>query len=78
MKITKKEGNRNVCGALLCMVGICIARLLRSCHHEAYVDSLYGFVDAIEHGLYSSFIGSVEQTHLLHDGNLHVHCPSNK
>ena len=41
-------------------------------HHEAYVDSLYGIVDAIEHGLYSSCIGSVEKTHLLHDGNLHV------
>ena len=41
-------------------------------HHEAHVDSLYGIVDAIEHGLYSCCIGSVEQTQLLHDGNLHV------
>ena len=41
-------------------------------HHEAHVDSLYGFVDALEYGLYSCCIGSVEQTHLLHDGNLHV------
>ena len=41
-------------------------------HHEAHVDSLYGIVDAIEHGLYSSCIGGVEQIHLLHDGNLHV------
>ena len=41
-------------------------------HHEAYVDSLYGIVDAIEHGLYSCCIGSVEQTQLLHDGNLYV------
>mgnify|MGYP006974603312 CR=1 FL=1 len=41
-------------------------------HHEAYVDSLYGFVDAIEHGLYSNFIGCVELTQLLHNGNLHV------
>ena len=35
--------------------------LLRLCHYEAHVDSLYGIVDAIEHGLYSSCIGSVEQ-----------------
>ena len=41
-------------------------------HYEAYVDSLYGFVDAIEHGLYSSCIGCVEQIHLLHDGYLHI------
>ena len=37
-------------------------QLLAWMHHEAYVDSFYGFVDAIEHGLYSSFIGSVELT----------------
>ena len=41
-------------------------------HHEAYVDSLYGIVDALEHGLYSCCIGSVELPQLLHDGNLHV------
>ena len=48
-------------GALLWVNDIYITRLIAWMHHEAYVDSLYGFVDAIEHGLYSSCIGSVEQ-----------------
>ena len=36
-----------MCGALFCVVGICIARLLPSCHHEAHVDSLYGIISCI-------------------------------